>query len=372
MIKLLHRWLGLTLGLVLVLAGLSGSLLVFHYEIDGALNPQLFRNRAACAVPLDVDGAVAALRRTWPTAKVSFVTMPEHDGASYGLLFNAAGAGVNEAMLDSCSGALLGSRDRDAIAFDRPHLMPLLQRWHFTLLQGKAGRAALGYLGLAWAALVLAGLVLAWPSRRSGAAGWKRALSVRLDHNAYRGHHDLHRSAGLLAAVPLLIAALTGFYNGLPELTRGVVGQVAEVASEHRSIARPALGQGETAISWEQARAVAARHIGAGAQLVALSRLPERGLFQARLRRADDWQRTGTLRLFIDIRNGALVETVNPLSSNGGDRFLAALFPLHSGQFGGVPGRWLVALSGLLPALFFITGLSTWILRRKLKRGRAG
>ena len=368
MIKLLHRWLGLTLGLLLVLAGLSGSLLVFNHEIDGALNPQLFHNRVPCAAPLDVDGAIGALRSHWPQAKVSFVTMPAHDGGSYGMQFKAPGVADNEAMLDACSGELLGSRDRDAIAFDRLHLMPLVQRWHLSLLQSKPGRAALGYLGLAWIALLLAGLALAWPSPAASAAGWQRALKVRLGQSAYRSNYELHRSAGLLAAVLLLVVAFTGFYNGLPELARSLVGQVADVAADHRSIALPALGKGDKAISWNEARAIAAQHISQGATLVALSRQPDRGLFQARLRRADDWQRTGTLRLLIDIRNGTLIETINPLGGKAGDRFLASLFPLHSGQFGGAIGRWLVALCGLLPALFFITGLSTWILRRKTKR----
>ena len=370
MIKSLHRWLGLSLGLLLVLAGLSGSLLVFQHEIDGALNPQLFRNRAACAAPLDVDGAVAALGRRWPQARVGFVTMPERDEASYALQFKAPGVDDNEAMIDACSGELLGSRDRDAIAIDRLHLMPLLQRWHLSLLQGKTGRAALGYLGLAWLVLLLAGLVQAWPARGSGARGWQRALRVRFDQNAYRSNYDLHRAAGLLAAVLMLATAFTGFYNGLPELARSLVAQVADVGAGHRRIALPALEQDEASISWNAARAAAAPQAGAGARLVALSRMPERGLFQARLRRADDWQRTGTLRLFIDIRNGAVVDVINPIAGKSGERFLAALFPLHSGQFGGSAGRWLVALSGLLPALFFITGLSTWLLRRKARASK--
>jgi sulfite reductase (NADPH) flavoprotein alpha-component len=369
MIKLLHRWMGLTLGLLLVLAGLSGSLLVFKEDIDAGLNPQLFHNRAECAAPLDLDGAVAALRRHWPQAKVSFVTMPAHAGGNYGMSFKAQGVADSEAMLDSCSGELLGSRDRDAIAFDRLHLMPLLQRWHASLLQGKPGRAALGYVGLAWLALLLAGLALAWPARRSGAGGWKRALRVRLDQNTYRSNYDLHRAAGLLAAVVMLVSAFTGFYNGLPELTRSLVGQVADVGAEHRGIALAPLAKGEAAISWNEARAIAEQHLSDGASVVAMSRTPDRGLYQARLRRADDWQRTGTLRLFIDMRNGALIDTINPISGKSGDRFLAGLFPLHSGQLGATAGRWIVALSGLLPSLFFITGLTTWWLRRKTKRG---
>jgi uncharacterized iron-regulated membrane protein len=36
-----HLYLGLTLGLVFVLAGLTGSLLVFYVELDEFINPEL-------------------------------------------------------------------------------------------------------------------------------------------------------------------------------------------------------------------------------------------------------------------------------------------------------------------------------------------
>ncbi|CAN7446256.1 PepSY-associated TM helix domain-containing protein [Duganella sp. LjRoot269] len=363
-VQWLHRWLGLTLGLLLVLAGLSGSLLVFNHELDERLNPQLFHNRVPCAAPLDVAGAVASLQRQWPQAKVGSVYLPSHPGASYGLYFKAPGVGDAEAMLDSCSGAVLGSRSREEFGLDAPRLMPSLQRWHANLLQGKPGRAALGWLALAWVALLAAGLLLAWPTP---AQGWKRALNVRWRQNAYRANFDLHRSAGLLAIVLMLVTAVTGFYNGLPELARALVGQVAPVSAEHRAIALPALAKGEAGISWNDAKAIAEQHLSDGAILLALNRLPDRGLYQVRLRRADDWQRTGTLRLLIDIRSGAVIETVNPLAGPAGDRFLAALFPLHSGQFGAATGRAVMVGAGLLPALFFITGLSTWIMRRRRK-----
>ncbi len=360
----LHRWLGLTLGLVLVLAGLSGSLLVFHHELDAELNPRLMHNAVPCVAPLDVAGAVASLQRVWPQARVGSVYLPSHAGASYGLYFKSPGVADNEAMLDSCSGALLGSRDREAAGLDAAHLVPTLLRWHDSLLQGKTGRAALGWLALAWVALLIAGLLLAWPTP---AQGWKRALRVNWRQNAYRSHFDLHRSAGLLAIVLMLMVAATGFYNGLPELARALVGQVTAVSAAHRGIAMPAVQTGEATISWNDARAIAEQRLSDGAVLLALQRLPDRGLYQVRLRRADDWQRTGTLRLLIDIRSGAVIETVNPLAGTGGDRFLASLFPLHSGQFGGAIGRWLMVIAGLLPALFFITGLSTWVLRRRRK-----
>lgn len=358
----LHRWAGMTLGLLFVLMGLSGTLLVFEHELDEALNPQLFHG-ASCAVPLDVDAVAARVQAQWPKAKVGFVYLPRHEGGSYRATFKAPGMDAGEAMLDACSGALLGSRDRAAPGLGAQQLMPMLQTWHLNMFQGKAGRVAQGYIGAAITVLLLAGLYLAWPKH----GHWLRALRIRLNQNRYRSNYDLHRSIGLLALLPLLALALTGFYNGVPEVGRAMVASVADVGAERRNIAMPALQKGEAAISWNAVQAAAAPYLRDGSTLVGISRQPDKGIFIARLHRTDDWQRTGTLRLYIDMRNAQVLETINPLSGKGGDRFIAGLFPFHSGQLGGPFVKWLVALAGLLPALFFITGVTTWILRRKKK-----
>jgi uncharacterized iron-regulated membrane protein len=362
--RLSHRWLGLALGVPLLLAGLSGTALVYEHEIDASLNPQLFHNQVPCGSGLDADAIVARLRAHWMQARVSQVAMPSRPGASYRLRFQAPGVTAGEAMLDGCSGALLGSRDRAVAGIDALHLMPTLQAWHLNLLQGKAGRTALGYLALAWLLMSAAGVLLAWP--RPGT--WRRTLRVRLDQHAYRSHVDLHRSIGLLSSVLMVAAAFTSVYNGWPEQTRAVAAHLLPMEGTPHAIARPALGTGETAIGWNAARAIAEQHAGGGAILLALNRLPQRGLYLARLLRPDDRQRTGTLRLFIDMRDGSLAATADPLSGTLGERFLAALYPWHSGQLGGLGGRLAAILSGLLPALFFITGLTTWILRRNIKR----
>lgn len=359
----LHRWAGLTLGLLFVLLGLSGTLLVFEHEIDEALNPQLFHSPSTCSVPLTPDAAAAAVQAQWPKAKVGGVFLPRHEGGSFRVTYKAPGVDSGEALLDACTGALLGSRDRAAVGFGAPYLMPMLQTWHLNMFQGKTGRLAQGYIGAAIAVLLAVGLYLAWPARQQ----WARALRIKLNQSTYRSNYDLHRSIGLLALLPLLMLALTGFYNGLPEVASAMVGKVAEVGAERRAIGKPALQKGESAISWGEAQAIAAPYLRDGVTMAGISRQPDKGIYIARLRRADDWQRTGTLRIYIDMRSGKILEAINPLSGKPGDRFLAALFPLHSGQLGGTAGKWLVALAGLLPLLFFITGITTWLLRRKKK-----
>ena len=42
-----------------------------------------------------------------------------------------------------------------------------------------------------------------------------------------------------------------------------------------------------------------------------------------------------------------------------------ALYPLHAGRAGSEPWRAAVAVTGLLPLFFFVTGLYTWLARRR-------
>lgn len=364
----LHRWVGLILGVVLVLAGLSGSLLAFDHELDGWLNSAMLRNRAGvCAAPLPPSAAAQAVQQAWPGAAVNAITLPESAADSYRVQFKHAATADNEAGVDACSGQLLASRNRDAVSLDRAHVMPLLLRWHMTLLQGKTGREVLGWLAVAWVVLLLAGVYLAWP--RPG--HWRRSVSVTRGVGAFRTSYELHRAAGLISAIFLLVVAGTGFFMGLPQLGRQLVSSVMSVPVDARTAKLAPLAPGETEVGWDGAAAKAREGAPATATLVMLRRDAPNGVYQARMRRADDWQPVGTLRLFIDMRSGAQVSAADPLSGTAGQRLLAVMFPLHSGSLFGLPSRILTAVLGLLPLLFFVTGLVIWISRRRLKhRGR--
>lgn len=367
-VSFLHRWTGMILGSVLVLAGLSGSLLAFDHELDGWLNSAMLRNTAGvCAAPLPPSAAARAVEQAWPGAAVAAITLPQAPADSYRVQFKHASTADNEAGVDACSGQLLASRDRDAVTLDRAHLMPLLLRWHMTLLQGKTGREVLGWLAVAWVALLLAGIYLAWP--RPG--HWRRSVTVTRGVGAFRTSYELHRAAGLVSALFLLVVAGSGFFMGLPQLGRQLVASVATLPADARGATQAPLATGETEIGWDGAAARARALAPADATLVMLRRDQAHGVYQARVRRADDWQPVGTLRMFLAMRGGDLLSRADPISGASAQRFLAVMFPLHSGSLYGLPTRILTAVLGLLPLLFFVTGLVIWISRRRLQhRGR--
>lgn len=367
-VSFLHRWTGMILGSVLVLAGLSGSLLAFDHELDGWLNSAMLRNTAGvCAAPLPPSAAARAVEQAWPGATVAAITLPQAPADSYRVQFKHASTADNEAGVDACSGQLLASRDRDAVTLDHAHLMPLLLRWHMTLLQGKTGREVLGWLAVAWVALLLAGIYLAWP--RPGL--WRRSVTVTRGVGAFRTSYELHRAAGLVSALFLLVVAGSGFFMGLPQLGRQLVASVVTLPADARGATQAPLAAGEPEIGWDGAAARARALAPTDATLVMLRRDPAHGVYQARVRRADDWQPVGTLRMFLAMRGGDLLSRADPISGTSAQRFLAVMFPLHSGSLYGLPTRILTAVLGLLPLLFFVTGLVIWISRRRLQhRGR--
>jgi uncharacterized iron-regulated membrane protein len=75
--------------------------------------------------------------------------------------------------------------------------------------------------------------------------------------------------------------------------------------------------------------------------------------------------------VFVDPRNGRIIETRDPRSYTVGERILAWQHALHEGRGFGWSWRVLVFLSGFLPALFAVTGISMWLLKRRRRHAAA-
>jgi uncharacterized iron-regulated membrane protein len=79
-----HRWVGLVLAGFLVLAGLTGALLVWVEELDAAVSPTLFQVPAsdASARPLDPLVLRDAVQAAHPEAYVAMVPLERKPGRS--------------------------------------------------------------------------------------------------------------------------------------------------------------------------------------------------------------------------------------------------------------------------------------------------
>ncbi|BCX88348.1 hypothetical protein MIN45_P0717 [Methylomarinovum tepidoasis] len=345
----LHRWLALGTALLLVLLGLSGSLLVYRDPLYRLLHPQ---------TRIQIDGQPAPLGRLLDAA---FTLYPPDSGVWRLVLPGRAGEPakatyVSDDPFEGPEGEVIVWIDPyraevlRAFEKDRDWFEGWLYRFHSTWLleEGKLLTAALGTVLVI---LIATGLSLWWPTRR------------RLHLNLAGSHRWL----GALGSPLLLFSTLTGLYLAIPHAWLPAL--YPAVVSEPRP---PVLEPADTApldIDTLVARIVR-RH----------PRLELRALTPPRSE-TDPWllefHRQGSYdappswdKLWVDPWRARIAGRIAP-PPTWRETLLCWMFPLHSGAAippGTLP---LLALTGLLPLPLAGTGLWLWLRHRIRKRHRA-
>lgn len=180
--KAIHRWLGLTLGSLAVVLGLTGALLAID-PVDQAWQAP------AAAGDLPVATLVERVLRTVPAAE-EIRRLPSGAIA----VFSFSGEQPQASYVDPADGRVLGAW--------QPSVVP---RWvknlHRSLLLGDAGRWGAAGIALTMALLCVSGLLMLL--RRMG--GWRRLAAPVRGSLAQR----IHVVAGRVVLVVLCLSAVT-------------------------------------------------------------------------------------------------------------------------------------------------------------------
>ncbi|MGI4744544.1 MAG: PepSY-associated TM helix domain-containing protein [Janthinobacterium lividum] len=351
---LVHRWIGLGLGAMLTLLGLTGSINVFGRELDVALNPALF----AATTTADPIGAMAALRivKAAVPEPIRFIRAPDGIVPVWIGMFRRHGD-LWTVDIDPGTGAVLGIRDIDA-SFTRIvytlHSALLLRRWW--------GKQMVGVLGLVLLAMAISGLVLWWPAQ----GFWRTLFRLRTRPRQIL-YHDLHALVGVWGGLILLLVSVTGVGVVFPGLIRPAVRLASPVVANPR----PALPDRllPFAVDADQAIAIALKAApGERMSIVAPPATPD-NVWMIGLR----WQTASPAnqlagRIWIDPWTGAIVADRSALAETGGERFMDMQLWLHNGSMFGWTGRILVFLGGLSLPTLFVSGLLLWLRKRRNRR----
>jgi uncharacterized iron-regulated membrane protein len=352
----IHLWTGLILGTVFVLLGLSGSVLVYDHEIMALGDKPVPRAQAAGA-PLPFDRILAAARAAVPDKRLSATIAPSHQAGSAAMVrLQSGGRGgpqvTTDVYVDPASGRILEVRR------SVPHpVLAFLHQFHGSLSLGRDGRSIVGWLGFGMLMLGLSGIVLWWPKRTA----WKYAFGVRKDARGYWLHRDLHGAAGIWGWIVFVIVSFSGIVIAFPDTARMVTGSPSAAFDPRRGpVIEPLPGRplgADAAVALVLARYP-------GAQLGSVTMPARRSeAIRVQLGSPDD----GPVAVaFVDPWRRTIVATRNPPDDRR-ERFLAWQRPLHAGNGLGPLWRALVFLSGLLPAVFFTTGLVMWLKKRKAR-----
>ncbi|MEE4450539.1 PepSY-associated TM helix domain-containing protein [Novosphingobium resinovorum] len=367
---LCHRYVGLTIAGFLVIASLTGSLIVFRAELDALLNPELFRVQVRGAPMLGYGGIARAVENFDPDVRAGTIVYARHPGESAQVVIvprtDAPTPRYNQLFVDPYSGAILGQRTYGAFVLDRPHLMPFLHRFHYTLMMpANAGVVLLGIVALLWMVDCFVAFILTLPRGRPFWRKWLPAWGIKRKSGSYRLNLDLHRASGLWLWPILFLLALTSVAVSLEqEIFRPVLSALLPTSEE--PVRPEGIAPDPDGIGFDGAIAAAAaeaRRRGWEAEPSVAYLIHTRHVFGVRF---GDPRRPGfgVSVVFVDLGTGRILRVDKAGTGLAGDKVAQLMLPIHTGRVAGLPGRIMTSVAGMVIVLLCVTGIVIWWKKR--------
>lgn len=355
-----HLWLGLTVGLLWAVQGLTGASLVFHREIDRWANPERV---GSAGPPASMDRLVAAAaaqagatpKRLSVVDARSDLLMADYDGVD---------GEPRQLFLDAATARVVGERLYEPASPGGGSTSRFLYNLHERLLSGDTGEIVIGTSGIILVSSVALGLWIAWPRL------WRGVARVGAWRSRPQQLYGWHRMIGLAAGFGLLLMIPGGIYMIFSQPIREAVAGVVP----HRLAYKPAPLPAGVAPRWvsPDTAYTAARSRFPEARFVRLG-LPtaKAPIYAIRLHQAGETRAwSGTTTVTVDALNGRVADVYDPLTAPLSNRVADAAFAVHNGEVAGIVGRVMVMLAGLSLTFFYVTGVWLWLAKRR-RRGRA-
>ena len=370
-LQFVHLWAGLICAIPFVLIGVTGSIIIGINVINDYSPPSAPARGEMKPMTEVLAAAQQAVPEGW---HIETIAMPASVGWAAALQValppgrRPAGVGQNNVgmsiYVDPVSLKVLGTAERRRAS----PFMRSVTTMHVALMApGSGGLQLVGFLGIAMVLFGISGLALWWPRRGQ----WRNAFAMRRGAKGFRFHHDLHSVVGFWSLIVFLIISLSGVQLAFPVTFQAAVGSVVS------------LRNGPTDGKVDPAAAATVKNRNAltpdEAARIALASIPNSRVLQVQLPPMPDGVYMVTLvptlagdgapQISTFIGPGPeILDLVDPRTYAGGKQALMWLRVLHYGQGLGEVWRALAFLSGFLPLLFVITGVSMWWLKRAQRR----
>ena len=355
-LRAVHRGVSIAFVAFWIIQALSGAFLVFHREIDDLVSSGSARQLDAGALGHTIE----QLQGARPEKLVTSVFLTSRAGAHYDVTVEHEHTGAAEIVRVDGAGNVLLRRSLDAPPLEGGIYLAA-NRLHRTLLAGEVGGWVVGISGILLLTNILLGLKLAWPA----AGQWKKSLLPKRARSKPANLYGLHRALGLWVAPFALITLTCGVLLAFEQGTESLVG-AAQVRSPRVSEPEAAAPVGPSVAI----RSSLERFPGAEFSGMILP-FGSRQVYQVHLRQVGEPPQThGATRAYVSANTGRVIGIYDPTGALPANRFMDFLFPVHTGQIGGIAGRvmilgiaiWLLTMIGL--------GLNLWSVRRKPKCDR--
>jgi uncharacterized iron-regulated membrane protein len=364
----LHLTAGVTAGIVILLMSVTGVFLAFERQIVSFAERDLRASAAdASRAPLPLSRIVAAAAAAAPEdAKASNVLVRSDRLAPVAVAFGRE----HTLFVNLYTGAVLGEGAKGVRGFFDAN--ESLHR--FLLLKGDArdrGKAITGAANLAFLFIVLSGLILWIPRRRTR----KAFRNVTLFRGGLRGRardFNWHNVLGIWAFLPLVLVVFSGVVISYPWASRLVYRAFGATPPKPQGPGGGGPGGGgkldlaQLDRLWNVARSESARVAPRWQTISVRLPLSSKEPVSFAVDEGTGGRPDKRSQLMIDPKTASVVEHKTYATQNAGQRARAWLRWIHTGEAGGIAGQLIAMLASAAAMVLVYTGISLAL--RRLNR----
>ena len=376
----LHLWFGLSIGLIIFIVSITGTLFVFKDEVENFTRKDvIYHNEQNIAqkqiLPIRVlEKAVdAQLKEKY---KIHWVNVPIDKKMSYQFYWyehNTEAWNYFEefpiykvAYVNPYTGKVLRTYD------EKNGFFSIVKSIHWSfLLKQDWGKYVVGIPVIIFIIMLISGIILWWPKNKSAR---KQRLSFKWKNikNWKRKNYDLHNILGFYSSIFALIFSITGLFYAFFIVQAMIYfvfsgGNTVYPDFSHITTKAPIEQRNETTLD-KVIHTVQAKYPNSFGFAIDLGHPhmddhehPNFSVFVKHL----SYSYHKNSSLIFDENSGELLHTYNHEDKNFGEKTVAANYDIHVGSILGLPTKIIAFIVSLICASLPVTGFLIWWGRRK-------
>lgn len=379
----IHLYLSLLAGVVIMIACITGAILVFEKELQEAFNPGRYSSTES-GKPLPLEQVLNSVKSEYPEARVVAVKTftepgrnleiglsippkeiiktagkPEKGEGPKGKPAGGEGRASHTAFVNPYSGAVVELYSYRETFF---YKVFALHRWLLGSNDG-IGKYIVGVSTFIFLFILLTGIILWWPKTRriltqrlkiKGDGGWKRL------------NHDLHLVLGFYSSIFLFIFAFTAMSWSFKWFNKGIA-RVTNSSLEAPEPPVSAFRADGSSISYDDALKVIKNKFANAVSFQIRGPKDSTGVYSITVLEAGRME-NATDTYYLDQYSGEIAGTYTFEQKNLGQQVRAYVKPVHTGSVFGMPSKIISLIVCVLGATFPVTGTIMWL--NRLKKGK--
>lgn len=376
----LHLWFGLSVGLIVFIVSLSGTMYVFKDEIQNILRKNVIYVDAETIspkpLPIEVlkEKITLELNEKFP---VTSVEIPLDKNKSYEFLYYEKDKNawnyfdevkINKLVyVNPYNGEILG------VYNEKYDIFPILKSIHWSLLlKTDWGKYVVGIPVVLFIIMLITGIILWWPKNKKARQGrlsfdWKNVKTWK------RKNYDLHNVLGFYVSFIALLLSLTGIYFSYPWVKSAfnlALSGSSELPKEKEIKSPDSLLVKNPAVFDLAALEVRKKYPAYSSFRIPLNGKNKKGKELKNIPvtvYGEEGRFAIRSQLVFDKNSGKLLLNKSHDQLNNAEQYAHANYDIHTGSYFGVFGKIIWFIAGLICTSLPITGFLIWLGKKKKK-----